>query len=68
MTKKENISYQRKVSDITDGLMLDAYRTALGEVDRIHRDILLSLREKIDAWFAEHPNSGDGGGTYHPKK
>ena len=68
MTKKENISYQRKVSDITDGLMIDAYRSALDEVDRIHRDILLSLREKIDAWLAEHPNSGDGGGTYHPEK
>ena len=65
MTKKENISYKRKVSDITDGLMIDAYRSALDEVDRIHRDILLSLRGKIDAWFAEH--DGDEG-TNHPKK
>jgi hypothetical protein len=38
--------------------MIDAYRNALGEVDRIHRDILSSLRGKIDAWFAEHPESG----------
>ena len=58
MTKKENISYQRQISDITDSLMIDAYRNALGEVDRIHRDILSSLRVKIDAWFAEHPESG----------
>jgi hypothetical protein len=65
MTKKENISYQRKVSDITDGLMVDAYRSAIDEVDRIHRDILLSLRGKIDAWLAEHPKVE---GTYHPKK
>ena len=57
MTKKENISYQRKVSDITDGLMIEAYRTALGEVDRIHRDILLSLRDKIDQWLVDHPES-----------
>jgi hypothetical protein len=58
MTKKETISYQRQISDITDSLMIDAYRNALGEVDRIHRDILSSLRGKIDAWFAEHPESG----------
>ena len=57
MTKKENISYQRQISDITDSLMIDAYRSALDEVDRIHRDILSSLRGKIDAWFAEHPES-----------
>ena len=48
MTKKENISYQRQISDITDSLMIDAYRSALDEVDRIHRDILSSLRGKIE--------------------
>ena len=57
MTKKETISYQRKISDITDALLIDAYRVALNEVDRIHRDILLSLRDKIDQWLVDHPES-----------
>jgi hypothetical protein len=59
MTKKENISYQRQISDITDGLLIDAYRFAMNEVDRIHRDILWSLREKIDGWFETHPEKND---------
>lgn len=59
MTRKESISYQRQVSEIADGLMLDAYRSALHESDRIHRDILWSLRENIDAWFAAHPASDE---------
>lgn len=57
MTKKETISYQRKISDITDALLIDAYRIAMDEVDRIHRDILLSLRYKIDQWLVDHPES-----------
>lgn len=57
MTKKETISYQRKISDITDALLIDAYRVAMDEVDRIHRDILLSLRDKIDQWLVDHPES-----------
>ena len=65
MTKKENISYQRQISDITDGLMMGAYRSALGEVDRIHRDILLSLRSKIDVFLAGHPEQEC---TYPPEK
>lgn len=60
MTKKENISYQRQISDFTDSLLLEAYREALSEVGRIHRDILWSLREKIDTWFAEHPEANPG--------
>jgi hypothetical protein len=68
MTKKENISYKRQISDIADGLMLDAYREALSEVDRIHRDILSALRCKLEKWFAEHPESDGGGGTYHLKE
>ena len=59
MTKKEQISYNRKIDQVTDGLLMDAYKVALNEVDRIHRDILWSLREKIDAYFASHPESND---------
>ena len=55
MTKKESESYRRKIDKVTDELLIGAYRVALDEVERIHRDILLSLREKIDAWFVEHP-------------
>ena len=55
MTKNEQKSYMRKIDEVTDGLLIEAYRVALGEVDRIHRDILYSLKLKIDAWFKEHP-------------
>ena len=65
MTKKETKSYNRKISDITDCLMIDAYRVAMNEVGRVHRDVLAALRDKIDVWFAEHPEVE---GTYHPKK
>lgn len=56
MTKKESISYQREISDLADGLMIEAYRHSLDKVDRIHRDLLLSLRSKIDAWLSDHPS------------
>ena len=56
MTKKEQKSYMRKIDEVTDALLIDAYKVALGEVGRIHRDILYSLRSKIDTWFAEHPD------------
>ena len=59
MTKKEQESYNRKIDKVTNDLMLSAYKVALNEVDRIHRDILWSLREKIDAYFASHPESND---------
>lgn len=63
MTKKEQESYKRKVDKLTDELLLGAYRSALNEVDRIHRDILWDLREKIDAWFSEHPEVSDKEGV-----
>ena len=59
MTKKEQVSYNRKIDKLTDDLLVSAYRVALNEVDRIHRDILLSLRDKIDDWFVSHPENND---------
>lgn len=59
MTKKEEVSYKRKIDQITDGLLIDAYKVALNEVDKLHRDILLGLRAKIDAWLLDHPEKND---------
>lgn len=59
MTKKEAISYKREIDAITDELLIDAYRVALNKVDSVHRDILLSLRMKIDNWLLEHPENND---------
>ena len=33
MTKKENESYRRQIDKVTDELLIDAYKVALGEVD-----------------------------------
>lgn len=63
MTKKEQVSYKRKIDQVTDGLLMDAYKVALNEVYRIHRDILWDLREKIDVWFSEHPEVSDKEGV-----
>lgn len=56
MTKKESISYKRQIDGIVDGLLIDAYRIALSEVDKIHYDILSSLHSKIEVWLSEHPD------------
>ena len=59
MTKKEQVSYNREIDAITDDLLIDAYKVSLNKVDKIHRDILLSLRMKIERWLSEHPENDD---------
>lgn len=59
MTKKEQVSYKREIDAITDELLIDAYKVSLNKVDKIHRDILLSLRMKIERWLSEHPEKDD---------
>lgn len=48
MNKKEQKSYKRQISNIAEGLLIQAHKEAFEIVDGVFMDILFELRGRID--------------------
>lgn len=48
MTKKQREIYKKQIDEMTDAVLMNAYRSTFDIVSQIYEDILRTLRDKID--------------------
>lgn len=48
MTKKQREIYKKQIDEMTDAVLMNAYRSTFDIASQIYEDILRTLRDKID--------------------
>ena len=54
MTKKQREIYKKQIDEMTDAVLMNAYRSTFDIASQIYEDILRTLREKIDKHLAKN--------------
>ena len=54
MTKKQREIYKKQIEEMTDAVLMNAYRSTFDIASQIYEDILRTLREKIDKYLAKN--------------
>lgn len=54
MTKKQREIYKKQIDEMTDAVLMKAYRSTFDIASQIYEDILRTLREKIDKHLAKN--------------
>lgn len=54
MTKKQREIYKKQIDEMTDAVLMNAYRSTFDIVSQIYEDILRTLRDKIDKHLAKN--------------
>jgi RecJ-like exonuclease len=53
MTKKQREIYKKQIDEMTDAVLMNAYRSTFDIASQIYEDILRTLRDKIDKHLTE---------------
>ena len=54
MTKKQREIYKKQIDEMTDAVLMNAYRSTFDIASQIYEDILRTLRDKIDNHLAKN--------------
>lgn len=54
MTKKQREIYKKQIDEMTDAVLMNAYRSTFDIASQIYEDILRTLRDKIDKHLAKN--------------
>ena len=54
MTKKQREIYKKQIDEMTDAVLMNAYRSTFDIAPHLYEDILRTLREKIDKHLAKN--------------
>lgn len=54
MTKKQREIYKKQIDEMTDAVLMNAYRSTFDIASQFYEDILLTLRDKIDKHLAKN--------------
>lgn len=54
MTKKQREIYKKQIDEMTDAVLMNAYRSTFDIASQIYEDILRTLRDKIDKHIAKN--------------
>lgn len=54
MTKKQREIYKKQIDEMTDAVLMNAYRSTFDIASQIYEDILRTLRDKIEKHLAKN--------------
>lgn len=54
ITKKQREIYKKQIDEMTDAVLMNAYRSTFDIASQIYEDILRTLRDKIDKHLAKN--------------